>query len=223
MTITTDIRHVREQVGSRHKISPAEMKSILRAIHHEYGMDSLANSYVPRSFDGQSKQPWLAWMAMLRGCTIISVGDGLRDGNVRYDQPGSMAPDQHAAIIFVRAGGVRRETLDYLRQHCERLLIVSDEVSEAFFPPGVQKQLFAAKIARPWLLDAADSAALDMLWEERNNCPENQIDRIDCQMLKLIAPNVDVPQIFNFECDNGHKWSGKEGQEMCPKCGGYAV
>lgn len=35
-------------------------------------------------------------------------------------------------------------------------------------------------------------------------------------------PKVE-PEIFGYECANGHQWNGPEGSDRCPKCGEYAV
>lgn len=211
---------VSETVGRRYKITSMEMESILRAIHREYGKDSLANSYVPRSFDEASAKPWLPWMAMLHGITVVSFGLAQRDGWMRYDQPGSMYPGQKARVSFVRAGGVGADTIAYLRRHCDRLLVVADDEQEVFLPPDVQRRLFAANHRGPYRMSAADAAALEMLREERNECCESQ--HIDDRMLKLVVGDVHVPRVYRLACDNGHTWERAEGDregENCPQCG----
>lgn len=213
---------VADKVGMRHKINSAEMESILRAIHREHGKDSLANSYVPRSFDDVSDKPWLSWMAMLRGIIVISFGQTQRDGWMRYDQPGSMHPGQHSQISFVRDGGVGADTVTYLRRHCDRLLIVADDEQEVFLPPGLQRRLFEINRRGPYRMSAANAAAVEMLWEERNKCDEMQIERVDEQMLKVVAGDVNVPKVYRMECANGHKWESADSDgegATCPKCG----
>lgn len=211
-----------EKVGKRHKITSAELESILRAMHREYGKDSLANSYVPRSFDSVSDKPWLAWMAMLHGITVVSFGPTQRDGWMRYDQPGTMSPGQHSQVSFVRSGGVGADTIAYLRGHCERLLIVADDEQEVFLPPGLQRRLFKINLRGPYRMSAANAAAVEMLLEERNKCDEMQVDNIDERMLKLVAGDENVPRVYRMECANGHKWdsaySDGEGAK-CLKCG----
>ena len=220
------IEIVREKVGKRHKITSSELESILRAVHQECGRDSLANGYVPRSFDAVTERPWLAWMAILHGITLVSFGRDLRDGWMRYDQPGSMNPSQHAALTFVREHGVQAHSIEYLRGHCDRLLIVANDEQEVFLPPGLQRRL--AEIGRrgPYRLSAADAAAIEMLWDERNKCDEMQVDALDNRMLKIVAGDTVVPKIYNLKCDNGHKWQSADSDgagATCPKCGEYWV
>jgi hypothetical protein len=57
------------------------------------------------------------WVDMCRGCTCISIGIGLRDGDIRYDEPGSMHPLQNAAICFT----ADRKSAEYLRQRATRV------------------------------------------------------------------------------------------------------
>ena len=220
------IEIVREKIGRRHKITSAELESILRAVHRECGRDSLANGYVARSGDSVTERPWLAWMAILRGITLVSFGRDLRDGWMRYDQPGSMNPSQHAALTFVRDGGVRSDSIEYLRRHCDRLLIVADDEQEVFLPPGLQRRLGEIGRRGPYRLSAADAAAVEMLWDERNKCDEMQVDGVDNRMLKIVAGNAVVPEIYNLECDNGHKWQSADSDgagATCPQCGEHWV
>lgn len=103
MATETDVlRIVREHVGRRHRISRDEMVEILAAIG-EAGVP-LANGYVPGTMydtdwheHSDHRRAARAWEQICRDSTVISVGADLRDGNVRYDQPGSMHPLQHAA------------------------------------------------------------------------------------------------------------------------------
>jgi len=220
------IEIVEDRVGRRWKITSAELESILRTAHTEYGRDSLANSYVPRSFDGESSRPWLAWLSMLRGITVISFGRDLRDGWMRYDQPGSMHPGQQAALSLVREGGVSAQTIPYLRTHRDRLLIVAGDEQEVFLPPGLQRRLSEIGRPGPYRLPAADAASVEMLWDERNKCNEMQVESIDERMLKIVAGEKHVPEIYRLQCDNGHKWESADSDgdgATCPKCGEHWV
>lgn len=220
------IEIVRSRVGRKSKITSVEMERILRDVHTEYGKDSLANGYVPRSFDEVSASPWLAWMAMLRGITVISFGQHLRDGWMRYDQPGSMNPSQHAALSFVRDSGVSESTIPYLRKHSDRLLIVSDDEQEVFLPPVLQRRLSEAGRVGPYRLRASDAAAVAILWDERNKCDEMQVDEIDERMLKIVAGDAVIPRVYRLECDNGHKWESADSDgsgATCPTCGNHWV
>lgn len=141
---TLDI--VRQHVGRRSRISAAEMHEILVSLA-EHGLD-LRNEYVS---DTLPAIPWshsitiddyeaaqraamvdqtfrvraaTAWVRACRDITCISVNArGLRDGYVRYDLPGAMNPSQHAEVTFVPATS---ESVDYLRRHADRVLIVRD-------------------------------------------------------------------------------------------------
>lgn len=195
----TTLEIVRNRVGSRSKITRAEMAGILSAIHAEHGADCLANSYVVASFD--QKKPWLTWCEMVRGITVVSYSarGNLRDGGARYDQPGSMHPGQRAEVSFVADGGVATETLPYLRQHCDRLLIVIQGPEEVFLPPGLQKQYWQGTGKSPQSLrvSPADAAAIELLWLRRNQCHESEIDRIDQEMLKIVAPGLKLKPVYS--------------------------
>lgn len=141
---------VKQRFGSRRKISRAEQVELLC----DYSIigGSLVNGYVdgtaPEAFNKlghvasdeeaqeiMNSQPESyhcsaaeAWMRATQGITVVSVGAHLRDGGARYDQPGSMHPMQQAQVSFVAEGGVGASTLDYLREHCGRLFIVTGEV-----------------------------------------------------------------------------------------------
>lgn len=165
------------------------MTAIIKSIHALFGANSLANSYVPDSFDAHSQAPWLPWVAMVRGITLVSFGAGtLRDGWMRYDQPGSMHPMQHSDVSFVAAGGV--SDYEYLRRHCDRLLIITQDPVEVFLPPGLQRRLRDAGRRGPYRISPPDAAVMESLWLRRNNCPEQELDAIDDRMLKLVAPDL---------------------------------
>lgn len=133
------IEIVRRIVGRRHKISAEDMIAILDALHREVGLD-LRNSYVASTLDlsspydqesghAQSPTAACAWARMCRDITCISVDarGGLRDGYVRYDQPGSMNPMQRAEILFAPSAleGREYDQIDQLRRHADRVLVVS--------------------------------------------------------------------------------------------------
>lgn len=67
------------------------------------------------------------WVRTCRDITIVSLWPALQDhpGCIRYDQPGTLAPDHHCTLMFVPAECTEREgTLDYLRRHATRVLVV---------------------------------------------------------------------------------------------------
>jgi len=132
----------REQIGDRGRISRAEMVAILQALADE-GLD-LSNPYVEETCawrrveegwgwlpDGPAAPETAAavWTERCRGIDVISVGEGLRDGQVRYDQPGSMHPLQHAALIFAAAEleDSEHDQIGQLARHADRALIVEDQ------------------------------------------------------------------------------------------------
>jgi hypothetical protein len=91
---------------------------------------NLGNSYVRGTCGDDLPRASSAWVATCRGICCISVDSrGLRDGQVRYDEPGSMHPMQHAQVTFVPAdidagrtdGG---STVSYMRRHADRVLLV---------------------------------------------------------------------------------------------------
>src|SRR5688500_2996949 len=137
MSKTLDI--VRRIVGRRHKISADEMIAILDALHQEIGVD-LRNGYVDATLDlsspydpeiGHAQSPTAAraWARLCDGIICISVdaGGSLRDGYVRYDQPGSMAPSQRAELMFAPAslGGYEYDQIGQMRERADRVLVVS--------------------------------------------------------------------------------------------------
>lgn len=127
MTTTTSqtLDIVRQHVGRRSRITRAEMRAILVSLEAR-GL-SLANAYIRDTLGQQAPR---AWERACHGITCISVDarGSLRDGQVRYDEPGSMHPQQHAELLFVAAAAAeRRATLAYLRAHADRVLVVSGE------------------------------------------------------------------------------------------------
>ena len=65
------------------------------------------------------------WANAARGIVFISLFDE-PDGpaSIRYDEPGSMHPMQFAAACFV-SEDLPAGSVDYLRDHCERIIIVT--------------------------------------------------------------------------------------------------
>lgn len=120
---------VRRIVGRRSKITKEEMGAILMGLT-EYV--NLSNDYV-RGTCGDSLAASIAWTQACKDNTCVSVDSrGLRDGQVRYDEPGSMHPLQYSEIMFVSddirdADPGSGSTLAYLRQHADRVLVVRKE------------------------------------------------------------------------------------------------
>ena len=130
MTTTLDV--VRRVVGRKSKITKDEMGAILMGLV-EARLVNLCNSYVLHTCGDDILAASIAWSKACRRITCISVDShGLRDGQVRYDEPGSMHPLQHSEITFAPDGMPDAEpgsgsTLAYLRQHADRVLVVRQE------------------------------------------------------------------------------------------------
>lgn len=121
----TTLDVVRQIVGRRSTISKDEMGEILVTLANA-GIVELAHEYVPDT-RSDSYTASVAWTKACRGITCISVDSrGLRDGQVRYDEPGSMHPRQHAELCFVPAD-VSDNTLQYMRRHADRVLRVRQD------------------------------------------------------------------------------------------------
>lgn len=143
MTQTT-IDTVRRLVGRRSRISREEMATILTALAAD-GLD-LRNDCAPETWDwdgaraaedqspAQIARAAHYWARMCRDITCISVmASGCTPhGQVRYDQPGSMAPMQHADLMFVseRLRGYEYDPIGYLRRHADRVLIVRSDSAD---------------------------------------------------------------------------------------------
>lgn len=117
----------RDIVGRRHRITRDDMVAILSELARE-GLD-LRNSYVAGTLAEAPGDQARAWGRMCRDITVISVGPGLRDGWVRYDEPGSMHPMQRAELLFAAEALERLEfdQIGQLRRHARRVLIVKGE------------------------------------------------------------------------------------------------
>lgn len=130
MTITT-LDVVRRVVGRRSTITTDEMGAILMGLHEARLVD-LGNEYMPDTC-GDPFAASRAWAKACRGICCISVHSrGLRDGQIRYDEPGRMHPQQHAELTFVPADiDARRtdggSTIDYMRRHADRVLLVRQD------------------------------------------------------------------------------------------------
>ena len=126
---------LRDYIGRRHRITPAEMIELLTRLGAA-GLD-LGNGYVSGTVGRRWDEPAsveiasAAWEAACRDITIVCLQSaGLDDGCVRYDQAGSMHPKQRSEIIFARRDA-GRGGWDYLRRRCARLLIVDDAAASA--------------------------------------------------------------------------------------------
>lgn len=152
------VKTVRSVIGTRRTISRALMAQAMELLA-KHGL-SLENGYVPDT-GGQAPKAARQWANACKSSTCICVSaDGLRDGWVHYDEPGSMHPMQRSDVIFVPQHAAR-DSLDYLRQRAKRVVVVTDD-APLIDPPG---EGIAAKL-RDWQ-------------QERNTCPEELIHSVD--------------------------------------------
>lgn len=133
---------VRSLIGRRSKITRREMADILAALAAQ-GL-TLYSGYVPGTHKWSTEQQRVvqtedaheAWANECVGVRCISVDarGALCDGDIRYDDPGSMHPMQHTQVTFLPADSITSEhnPVPYMRDHCDRLLIVS---GDALVPP----------------------------------------------------------------------------------------
>ena len=149
MTTTLDV--ARRIVGRRLKITQDEMAAILIGLV-DAGIVNLCNDYVRHTCGDDVRAASSAWVTACRSITCISVDSrGLRDGQVRYDEPGSMHPLQHSEIIFAPDGipdanPGSGSTLKYLRRHADRVLIVRQDTDDD--APEMGPEDFARAVTR---------------------------------------------------------------------------
>ncbi len=173
----TTLDTVRRLIGRRHKISRQEMADILTALAAD-GV-CLANGYVldTVTYDDRGRpvldaDRWpvvnvlraaRAWANMCRGICCISVDHtGLRDGQVRYDDPGSMHPQQHASLLFAPAhlGDMEYDQIGQLREHADRVLIVRDDPPL----PDPDAPRATANTVPAWITQARKHRHVDGTW-----------------------------------------------------------
>lgn len=134
-TTTSTLDIIRQHVGRRHQITREQMRAILAALEAQ-GLD-LRNPYVAGSLTTDAPT---AWERACRGITVVSVDarGSMRDGYVRYDEPGSMHPMQCAELLFAPAAlrEYEHDQIGQLRRHAERVLLVSGEPSRDPDPPA---------------------------------------------------------------------------------------
>jgi hypothetical protein len=123
---------IRAYIGRRRRISRAEMKFLLIKLHAA-GLD-LANDYVPGSRNAPDIAA-AAWANAVNDENVISASmDGwLRDGQVRYDQPGCILPMQRAEVMFISEGMRKDDRWDvghFCRTHARRTLVVYGSIED---------------------------------------------------------------------------------------------
>lgn len=117
--------YVRRIVGRRHRIRRHEMVAILDSLQTA-GILAPESGWLPGVKDPGALST--AWSEACWGCTMVCIAPGSEAGepaDIRYDQPGTMAPYQHSLVIFATPGAASGDgTFDWLRSHCGRLLVV---------------------------------------------------------------------------------------------------
>jgi len=113
---------VRMIVGRRSRITRAEM----RAIFTQLEVDGLNLSN-----DCKGDMTPAGWERACDGITCISVLSTAPSyhGQIRYDEPGQMAPGQRCAVLFAPAalGEYEYDQIGQLRRHADRVLVVTGE------------------------------------------------------------------------------------------------
>lgn len=223
MTTTSLLSLCSARLGSLHLIDRHEMAALLTE-WSRLAPGSLANGCVPGTWpdalgslgyvpdDAEAAAIWdavpdsyhvragRAWAQAIHGITIISASDdgGLRDGQTRYDQPGSMAPGQMADVSFV-GDSMRLESRQYMGRHCRRLIVVREE-SPLIAPPEHAdvdgrwvRYIYADSLPVDWM----DARAVRDYEEEFGEAPDTweQMQPIEAdplephRILQMIDPN----------------------------------
>jgi hypothetical protein len=119
---------VKEKLGRRRKISRQEMAEILSQYHNGGGElcgeaigklispDESESEYVDRTIK--------KWVEFVKGITLVSITQSLTNphGDVRHDQPGTIAPGSKFSVLFC-SGDVDAA---YIRTKAERVIILDD-------------------------------------------------------------------------------------------------
>lgn len=129
--------------GDRDSITREEMRDILARLPDLADHSTIVGRFADGALcignrrvedrDRESIETATAWANACEGIRCVSVlvdSDG--DYQVRYDDPGSMHPLQHAELTFVPSaiddgrtdGG---SAIEYMRRHADRVLLVSGE------------------------------------------------------------------------------------------------
>lgn len=150
----TALRVVGTMIGRQHEISRRGMAALLHRMAAE-GLD-LSNDCVYEGADTPE-----AWAARCRGiCTVSVLADGATPhGMVRYDDPGSMHPMHHAAVLFAPSS-LRRYDYDQigqLRGKADRLLVVRDDPIAP--PPGEEPERYECDNGHVWHATEEEDAA----------------------------------------------------------------
>ena len=143
MTTPDILALAKARFGPRSTIARQEMADLLADYAKAGG--EVANGYVGGTFrEEYAEYPedhpiaaGVKWATACAGSTVISVGNNLRDGGIRYDSPGGMAPCQMADVSFVEDAGIAVSTRSYLRDHCKRLYIVKAGTAASVPPPPI--------------------------------------------------------------------------------------
>lgn len=197
-------------VGRRSKISRQDMMDIMSALAMEglcLGNPYVSGTVVYSDHDGDTGHPTdeqdvpraaRTWANLCDGITCISVGSGLRDGAVRYDEPGRMHPLQKAELMFVpeTLGDYEYDQIGQMRRHARRVLVVRAD------PPLTES------VAEPIERKLAQ-------WQrDRNTCDERHLSVTDsrhayrlglCVLSQLLLLRAEIDRAGSPYAGMGHR------------------
>ncbi len=154
MTTNDIVNTVTLMFGRRRKITRDELVALLVSLETDAGIDLSGLTGAHRRAPISAAR---AWERMCSGITFVSICRYANDSwGIRYDQPGSMNPMQHAALSFVAEA--HRDEGGYLRSHCDRLVYVRGEPSVDAPPPPPPPQ-------QPWwVAELRQHPEVDGVW-----------------------------------------------------------
>lgn len=125
----------RSQFGSRRKVSREQLRDYLVLMASQSILDIRGHAGWYGASETDAPEAIARAIANApHGITLLSLGGQVRD--IQYDQPGSMHPMQHAELSFVSEDLARGDydpseqsggTMEYLRRHAARVIIVTGE------------------------------------------------------------------------------------------------
>jgi len=174
MDILTTVRRL---IGRRHKITRAEMRDLLEALAGEglcLGNDCMMSTWTWQpaadgmGLEADTVSPDAAriWANACRDITVISVmaSGAIPHGQVRYDEPGRMAPLQHCQLMFVaeELGDHEYDQIGQMRRKAERVLIVSGaELPDPAAPALLPETSLAVRLRKLMRVDGVWDRILD--------------------------------------------------------------
>jgi hypothetical protein len=74
--------------------------------------------------------------------------------------------------------------------------MAKSKLVSVFLPPGVQAKLYEVLGNCPRMLPADAAQKITTLWTRRNNCPEEELDSLDKQMLDIAVESSVMPGVM---------------------------